>query len=124
MLKRDYPIYFDETEINIKHRTWQVGYANSVVINTTEAGTDDVEYIRFKKATIRASFRVTDEWAQILTEFGRHPGIEVRYYDTEEMGYVTKDMRMDGLSVAEIQKSDTLESTNGVYDISFNLVEF
>ena len=124
MLKRDYPIYFDNTEITIKHRTWQVGYANQIVINTTEAGTDDVEYIRFKKTTIRVSFRVFDDWAARLTAFGRNPSIEVRYYDTEERDYVTKTMRMDALSVNEIPKSDDLEVSNGVYDISFNLVEF
>ena len=124
MLKRDYPIYFGTEEITIPHLTWSVGYANNVVINPTEAGTDDVEYIRFGKVTIRAQFRCMDEWTSFFARYNNLPGFEVKYYDVESKEYVTKIMRMDGLSISERRRSDTLEVTNGTYDISFNLVEF
>lgn len=124
MLKRDFPIYFNNIEIEIPHLAWQIGYANIIVINETEAGTDDVEYTRFGKTTIRAQFRCMDEWTSFFVSCNSLPGFDVRYYDIEEKQYVTKTMRMDGLSISERRYTDELEITNGVYDISFNLVEF
>lgn len=124
MLKEDYPIYFDDTELSIRHRVWSLAYSNLTSENRTEAGTDDVEYIRFGKTGIRAQFRCTDTWTAIFASFSGKPSINVKYYDVEEDGYITKVMRMTNFSIAEVYNSDSLEVTNGIYDISFNLEEF
>jgi len=124
MLKEDYPIYFDDTELSIRHRVWSRTYSNLTSENRTEAGTDDVEYIRFGKTRIRAQFRCTDTWTATLASFSGKPSINVRFYDIEEDGYITKVMRMTNFSIAEVYNSDSLEVTNGIYDISFDLEEF
>lgn len=124
MLRTDYPIYFDTTEITIRHRQWNRVYSNVLNINQTEDGHDDVEVIRLGKATIAAQFRCTDTWAATLAAFNDQPSIAVKYYDVVTKAYVTMNMRMDNLSVREIKGSDRLSATNGVYDVSFNLVEF
>lgn len=124
MLRADYPVYFDTTAITIKHRQWARSYANMVTINSTEAGTDDVEYLRFGKTTIRAQYRCMDEWASFFAEYSKIPMFNVKFYDAETKAYVTKSMRMEGLSITEVPKSEDLAVTNGIYDISFNLLEF
>ena len=124
MLKRDYPIYFDLVEIAIDRNQWDASYSNLIVINTTEAGTDDVEVLRSGKVTISAQFNCTSLWAGFFVEYNTHPIISVKYYDTNENGYVTRSMRMEDLSVDEVQYSDTVEGTEGLYIVGFNLVEF
>ena len=124
MLREDYPIFFDETEIEIKHLSWNRSYSNILNTQQTEDGHDDVEVIRRGKSTISASFRCTDEWVSILAEFNSHPSIDVRFYDVVTKDYVTLEMRMESLSVQEIRNSDRLTVTNGTYNVSFSLVEF
>lgn len=124
MLKEDYPIYFDNTEISIRDRRWNRSYINVTSIFQTEDGHDDVEVIRTGKSTISAAFRCTDVWASVFASFNSHTSINVRFYDVETDDYVTLIMRMDGLSISKIRGSEQLTATNGVYDISFNLVEF
>lgn len=124
MLRTDYPIYFDDTELAIRHTQWDRGYARIFNTNQTENGTDDVELIRAGKTTISASFNCSDTWVSVLTEFNDHPSISVRFYDVESKAYTTKTMYMDNLDVVEVQHSDKLSATNGVYQVSFNLIEF
>lgn len=124
MLKEDYPIYFDDTEISIRHRTWKRSYVNLINENTTEAGTDDVEYVRFGKTNIRAQFWCTDTWTAIFATFSGKPSISVKFYDVETDAYITKSMRMSNFSISEINGSDRLTATNGTYDVSFDLEEF
>ena len=75
MLRDDFPIYFDDTEISIKHRQWARSYANMITVNTTEAGIDEVEYLRFGKTTIRAQFRCMDNWVAIFAEFSHKTSV-------------------------------------------------
>lgn len=124
MLKNDYPIYFDETAITIKDRRWNRSYVNIVNQNQTEDGHDDIEIIRSGKSTISAWFRCMDEWASVLAAFNSHPSINVKFYDVATKAYVTLVMRMDGLTIQKVIGSENLSVTNGVYDVSFNLVEF
>lgn len=124
MLRTDFPIYFDTDQITIKHLQWVRSSANMITVNTTEAGTDDVEYLRFGKDTIRAAYRCMDAWASFFAGYSKHPSIEVKFYDTESKAYITKTMRMENFSCTERKKSEDLAVTNGIYDISFSLVEF
>lgn len=124
MLREDYPIYFNDTEIAIKRRTWQRGYNNIVSLNQTESGKDDIEFLRVGKTTIKCAYGCTDTWAAILTEFSKLPRFKVKFYDVETKAYVEKYMRMEAYSVTEQTKAERLEVTNGVYVITFNLVEY
>ena len=124
MLKADYPIYFDTTEISIKPRQWNRTYAKIENINQTEAGGDDVEVIRTRKSTISCQFRCTDSWASTLSTFQDAPSLVVKFYDTKTKAYIELTVRMENYSEQLILGSERLGSTNGVWNIGFNLVEF
>jgi len=119
-----YPIYFDNTEISIRKIKWVRSYNNLANVSETEAGTDDVEVIRKGKAVIDAQFYCSDRWASILSAFNDQQSIQVRFYDIKTKDYVTLKMRMDGLEIEEVQNSDRVANTNGLYIVSFDLVEF
>ena len=124
MLREDYPIYFDETEIAIKHLQWNRSFVNISNSFQTEDGHDNVEVIRRGKTTISAQFRCMDEWVSILSAFNAQPSINVKFYDVVSQDYVTLVMHMENLSVQEIRRSDRLSVTNGTYNVSFSLQEF
>lgn len=124
MLKTDYPVYFDDIELKIRRLQWGRDYENISNEYQTEDGHDDVEVIRKGKAVIRASFQVSDVWASILAEFNDKPFFSVRFYDVKTKDYTTLTMRMDGLSIDEEPYSDTVSSSNGLYTVSFDLLEF
>lgn len=120
----NYPIYFDNTEISIRKIKWVRSYNNLANVSETEAGTDDVEVIRKGKAVIGAAFNCSYRWASILSAFNDQQSIQVRFYDIKTKDYVTLKMRMDGLEIDEVQNSDRVANTNGLYIVSFDLVEF
>ena len=120
----DYPIFFDETELKIKRTRWTRSYENLSNVNETEAGTDNEEVLRKGKAVIGAEFVCSDRWAAILTAFNDKLSIQVKFYDIKSRQYVTLKMRMNGLNVNEIEDSERVPNTNGLYIVSFDLVEF
>lgn len=120
----NYPIYFDNTEIKIRRGNWTRAYNNLANVSETEAGTDDVEVIRKGKTTIRAQFNCTSFWASTLSAFNDQQSIQVRFYDIKTKAYVTLKMRMEDLEVDEVENTDRIETTNGLYIVSFDLVEF
>lgn len=120
----NYPIYFDNTELTIRRVRWSRGYENLANVSETEAGTDDVEVIRKGKAVIDAQFNCSDRWASILSAFNDQQSIQVRFYDIKTKDYVTLKMRMEDLNIDEVQDSDRVSGTNGLYIVSFSLVEF
>lgn len=119
-----YPIYFDNTALTIRRIQWSRGYENLANVSETEAGTDDVEVIRKGKAVIGAAFNCSDRWASILSAFNDQQSIQVRFYDIKTKDYVTLKMRMEDLNIDEVQDSDRVSGTNGLYIVTFNLVEF
>lgn len=120
----NYPIYFDNTEITIRRVQWSRGYENLANVSETEAGTDDVEVIRKGKTVIGAAFNCSDRWASILSAFNDQQSIQVRFYDIKTKDYLTLKMRMEDLNIDEVQDSDRVSGTNGLYIVTFNLVEF
>ena len=119
-----YPIYFDNTEITIRRVQWSRGYENLANVSETESGTDDVEVIRKGKVVIGAAFNCSDRWASILSAFNDQQSIQVRFYDIKTKDYLTLKMRMEDLNIDEVQDSDRVSGTNGLYIVTFNLVEF
>lgn len=119
-----YPIYFDNTEITIRRVQWSRRCENLANVSETEAGTDDVEVIRKGKTVIGAAFNCSDRWASILSAFNDQQSIQVRFYDIKTKDYLTLKMRMEDLNIDEVQDSDRVSGTNGLYIVSFNLVEF
>ena len=124
MLKEDYPVIIDGTTISIIKQQWNRSYVNVYNSAQTEAGTDDIEVVRFSKTTIAAQFKCTDEWARTFAEFNSRASLTVRFYDLETETYVQKTMRMTSLVINEIRYSDRIDVSEGLYTVSFQLVEF
>ena len=124
MLKEDFPIYFDNTEISIKARRWNMTYANISSLSQTEDGGDHVEFLRFGKVTVSAQFRCTDEWTYTLKSFSTKPSFTLRCYDVGTKAYAERTVRMDGFSANIIAGSERLGVTNGTYEVTFNLTEY
>lgn len=124
MLKTDFPIYFNSTAIDIKPRRWNVSYANISSSNQTEDGGDHIEFLRFGKYSVSAQFRVTDNWASTLKSFSALPSFTLRDYDIGQKAYVERTVRMENFAANLIIGSERLNATNGVYDVTFSLVEY
>lgn len=119
-----YPILFDETEIKPSPVSWIRTYDNVEEINTTENGIDDIEMIRRGKSTISCVFQCSSAWASKFAVFNQEPMLDVKFYDTATKGYITLAMRMEDFNEELVRHSGTIDGTHGLYNISFNLVEY
>lgn len=124
MLKRDYPIMFDGAEIKVDFSQWDESLNNIVNERETEAGTDSVDVIRFGKRTVTCSAACSARWCGIFENYNSQLVIKVKYYDPAASDYVLRDMRMANFSKSLVLNSDTLEKSNGLYNVSFDLVEY
>lgn len=127
-LNNTYPIFFDDTEMLSPH-SWNETSEVIETVNSTEAGTDQVDVTRYDKLKISVSYVVAEndngqEWANILKGFSKQNSITVKRYDILEQGYEEREMRMRDFSANLKPKSDMLPSVNGVWEISFTLIQF
>lgn len=123
-----YPIYFDEIEMLSPH-SWQETSEVIETVNETEAGTDQVDVTRYDKLKIAVSYIVAENdngqtWANILKNFSKQNRIKIKRYDILEQGYEERYMRMRDFSATLKPKSDMLPSINGVWEISFSLIQY
>ena len=122
MLK-NYPLKFDGTAIPFPN---SYDISNSVIenVNTSEAGTDIVQIKRMAKMTISLSFRLMDSYLAFFEGYAYSTStITVSIYDATTKAYTTKIMRMRDFSYKLVEKSELVNDINGMYDISFSLVE-
>ena len=122
MLK-DFPVYFNSVEI-MQWTKWDEN--RDVIENTyqTEAGTDQLDVVRYGKLTVNCQYRCHDEWVRIFAEFSQRDSIEVSSYDVHLAQNTVKIMRMRDFKVSPIEFSENVKDTNGVWDVSFRLEEF
>lgn len=123
MLKKDFPIYFDDTKL-----FWPVKWDESYEVveskNTTEAGTDQIIVTRYDKLSVSASFQCSDRWAAKFAEFRDKDSIQVKLYDLKSKSYKTRTMRIRNFKSGSEKNSEKLSGTNGLYIVSFDLLEF
>lgn len=123
MMLNDYPVKFDNETI-----PFPTGWDESpeVVENTyeTEAGTDQVDVVRYDKMTISASFTTTSRWAKKFREYSKRDTIEVSYWDADVGNYNTRTMRIRGYKQTRNDNSRYTQGTEGIWNVSFNLNEF
>lgn len=119
-----YPVYFNDTRIDARPLSWTVSRENIENVNQTEDGHDDVEVVRKGKVTISCAFQCTSFWAGKLSAFNDTAMINVRYYDPAAEGYKPITARMSDLQVDLVQDSGQTPGTNGLYNVTFNLMEF
>lgn len=119
----DFPLFFDLTEIP-QPSTWSESSNVVETVNQTEAGTQQVEVVRYDRLTVNCGFVVTDATAMLLKDFSKRNSISVKYYDIETDAYKTRTMRIRNFSASLKKDSNTLLYVRGVWEISFKLEEF
>lgn len=122
-LRLNYPVLIGSTPITIPAMTWSMSLETVENVNTTEDGHDDVELTRLGKRKITASYKVTDSWALFFRSMYSAGTVTVSVYDTLTQTYAVIDMRVRNYKESLVRKSDDLSVTNGIYNISFELVE-
>lgn len=123
MLKKDYPIYFDDTKLFWPEK-WEESWAVVENTNTTEAGTDAVTVTRYDKLTVSCEFNCSDKWAARFAEFRDRDFVKVKAYSLKKKAYETRMMRLRSFKTEPLKGSEKLSSTNGLYVVSFTLIEF
>lgn len=123
MLKKDFPIYFDDTKLFWPSK-WQESYSVIETTKQTEAGTDQVIVTRYDKLSVSCEFKCSAAWASTFTNFRDKDFIAVRLYDLKTRDYKTRTMRIRNFKTAPEKNSEKLASSNGLYTVSFDLYEF
>ena len=122
MLK-SYPIKFDTLPIPFPN---SMDISNEVLenINETEAGTDIAQIRRIEKLTISMSFRLMDSYLAFFETFAFSTNyIQVQFYSATLQTYQMKNMRMRDFKYKLVESSEKVHDINGMYDISFSLIE-
>lgn len=122
MLK-NFPLKFDGTAIPFPN---SYDISNSVIenVNESEAGIDVVQIRRMQKMTLSLSFRLMDSYLAFFEGYAYSSStIEVSIYDAVTKAYTTKTMRLRDFKYKLVEKSELVNDINGMYDISFSLIE-
>lgn len=120
---------FNDTEI-LYPLSWDETYETVENTGQSEAGTDLVNVVRYGKLSVSCSFRVTNTWLATFKSFMALDSftlsIHVGWTDAEEPEpvYETHTVRMRDFAQSRMTKSEDLEITIGIWDISFTLEEF
>lgn len=122
MRLKDYPIIFDNTELFTPDK-WEESYEVLENVNETEAGTDSIEVTRDEKLTIYAEFSCTSEWVRRFRLFSKHI-VNVRIYDSETDAYKTYQMRIRNFKKGTEQHSEYVRSSVGLYNVTFDLIQY
>lgn len=120
----DYPVQINSTNLPVPI-TWEET-ANVVEnSNTTEAGTDIVDIMRVDKLTVTASFDVSSAWLTTFKGWANSTSkLTVKIYDSVTDGYVTRYMRIRNFVSSLVQNSDKNSGTKGLWNVTFDLIEF
>ena len=122
MLK-DYLPKFNDSVL-FKPEKWEESYETIEEINRTEAGTDSISITRKNKLTVACEFACTDEWKAFFLAYSRMNSITVSIYDTEVEDYSNHKMRIRNLKSNNEKDSEYVHKSNGLYNVSFDLIEF
>ena len=107
------PIAWDETPEVVEN------------VNTTEAGTDVVDVLRVDKLTVTASYDVSSAWLATFKGWNKSTSaLTVKIYDADQNAYVTRYMRMRNFSQSLVKDSDRTKDTIGLWNVTFDLIEF
>lgn len=107
------PIAWDETPEVVEN------------VNTTEAGTDVVDVLRVDKLTVTASYDVSSVWLATFKGWSKSTSaLTVKIYDADQNAYVTRYMRMRNFSQSLVKDSDRTKDTIGLWNVTFDLIEF
>ena len=120
----DYPIKINNTPIPVPIE-WSEN--SSVVENsmTTEAGTDVIDVLRVDKLTVTASFDVSSSWLATFKGWANSTSaLSVKIYDSVTNAYAERSMRMRNFINNLVKDSDRTSGTVGLWNVTFDLIEF
>lgn len=100
--------------------------SSEVIENTmvSEAGTDLTNVVRYDKLTITASYRCMSDVAQKLKELSKANTLILTRYDIEQEVVEERTMRMREFTANLIKDSHKVGISNGLWEVSFTLIEF
>ena len=119
---RNYPIYFNDAVIPFPI-SYNASYDVVENVNTSEAGTDLVDMVRNDKLSLSMSFKMTSENVRMIRVFSRMRTFTLKIYDTLEDDYIERTVRMRNYKENLIPKSERISISNGLWEISFDLLE-
>lgn len=120
----DYPVQINSTNLPVPI-TWEETANVVESSNTTEAGTDIVDIMRVDKLTVTASFDVSSAWLTTFKGWANSTSkLTVKIYDSVTDGYVTRYMRIRNFVSSLVQNSDKNSGTKGLWNVTFDLIEF
>lgn len=121
---KDYPVQINNTILPVA-KNWDEFPEVVENVNTTEAGTDVVDVLRVDKLTVNASFDVSSNWLGIFKAWSNSTSpLTVKIYDAVTDGYVTRYMRIRNFMPHRVENSDNTSGTIGLYNLTFDLIEF
>ena len=117
-----YAYKFDNTEI-IYPISWDenLGVVENVAVS--EAGTDIIQVTRSGKLTVKAQFKCSETWVSVFEEFAGKDTFTLTRYDALARAQTTHTVRMRNYSAKMIKNSWKLSSYNGLWEVSFSLLE-
>ena len=119
----DYPVKFNNENIP-EPISWQEDSGVLENVNETEAGTDQIAVRRYDKLTVSCSFQCSHRWAKKFKEYSKQNEIAVKIYDFIDTNYNTRAMRIRDFKISLAENSIRTPGTNGLWNVSFNLIEF
>lgn len=124
MSLKNYPIKLNDVVLPFSDNLWAEDYSNIQNVNTSEVGTDIVQYTRLGKLSLKLSFTLFASWIPIFEGFAfSGETIMVSLFDKPSGGYKVREMRMDKYSKSPVERSELLENMDGMWNFSFTLIE-
>lgn len=120
----DYPIMLDGTALPFA-RGWSEDWGDIEDVNTSEAGTDLVVVTRIGRLTLGLKYRLMGSWDTLFQAKKQQRNIVVSLFNPDLGEYETRNMRLRGYKKVLVEESENCdESVKGMWDYSFNLIEF
>ena len=120
---KDFPPCINTIQLPFPH-SWKETSNVVETVNKTEAGTDQVDVVRYDKLTISCEFGCDNTLVATLKGFAKLGSLSVKYYDAETDAYKERTMRMRKFAQSFVDGSHTLDGVRGVWKVSFDLEEF
>ena len=119
-----YPVQINSTSIPVPI-SWNETAEVVENVNTTEAGTDVVDILRTDKLSVNASFNVSSTWLATFKGWANSTSaLTVKIYDAVTDAYITRYMRIRNFTNNLVENSDKTSGTIGLWNVTFDLIEF
>lgn len=123
MNQTSYPYKFDNTAIFFP-MDWKEDFGRVVNSSKSESGEDMETVIRRKKLSVSVHCKATSDWLATFEDFSDKESFVLSRYDASIDDYTTHTVRMTSFSPSRIKRSEDIDGTIGLWDISFKLEEF